>query len=494
MVFDRSRRLSLRTTALFLGDVVCLATSLLLAVYIRLGPELGSYYLAQNRLPLLLALLIYLLVFYIAGMYERQNLSLKRRLFLPLAVTSAIAMVAIILVFYAKFELLIGRGVMLLFFLLALAATLTLRYFYRASFGYQWFTRNTLIIGNGREAARIVDLMTHHEDPDYRVLGIVLTGEKGEQPPDIDGEPVLGGIDDLRPLIDLHQIETLIVVTSLGRELHLLKILRPLRYSGIEIMDYASFYEKSAHEIPLDHIDDEWLMHAAMNSSRIHIRKLKRIMDVTAAIIGLALSLPISLAAAIAVRLDSPGPILFRQVRTGLDGKPYTLMKFRSMRADAEKDGAVWAKQKDDRVTRVGQFLRKSRIDEIPQLINVLRGEMSLVGPRPERPEFIDELAERIPFYKERLLVPPGVTGWAQVNYPYTASIKASRRKVQFDLYYIKHMSLFLDIVILLRTLKTILVGLRHSEEIEPSIEIDAKLAKKLDVELSEKGRVKGEG
>jgi lipopolysaccharide/colanic/teichoic acid biosynthesis glycosyltransferase len=142
------------------------------------------------------------------------------------------------------------------------------------------------------------------------------------------------------------------------------------------------------------------------------------------------------------------------------------------MKADAEiMSGAVWAGKYDKRVTRVGRFLRKSRIDEIPQLVNVLRGEMSLVGPRPERPEFIDALAQSIPFYKERLLVPPGITGWAQINFPYAASIKAARRKLQFDLYYIKHMSLFLDVLILLRTFKTILVGLRYSEDEEASDE-----------------------
>ena len=238
----------------------------------------------------------------------------------------------------------------------------------------------------------------------------------------------------------------------------------------MEILDYAALHEELAQEIPLDHIDDEWLMNAAMNSSVIHIRKIKRVMDTTVAMAGLLLLAPFSLLAAVLIRLDSPGPVLFRQRRAGLDCEPYTLFKFRTMRQDAEAvSGAVWADKYDSRVTRIGRFLRKWRIDEIPQLINVLRGEMSLVGPRPERPEFIDTLAEAIPFYKERLLVPPGITGWAQVKYPYAASIEASRRKLQYDLYYIKHMSLFLDCLILLRTFKTIIVGLKHidAEELE---------------------------
>ena len=154
-----------------------------------------------------------------------------------------------------------------------------------------------------------------------------------------------------------------------------------------------------------------------------------------------------------------------------MDGEPYTLLKFRTMKQDAEAgSGAVWAGKIDHRVTRVGAFLRKWRVDEIPQLLNVLKGEMSLVGPRPERPEFVETLAENIPFYRERLMVPPGITGWAQVKYPYAASMDASRRKLQFDLYYIKHMRFLLDVQILLRTFRTILIGLRHSEQEDSSV------------------------
>lgn len=226
-----------------------------------------------------------------------------------------------------------------------------------------------------------------------------------------------------------------------------------------------------------------------MNSSVIHVRKIKRIMDVLVAVLGLVVAGPISLIAALLVKADSRGPALYRQRRCGIDGHPYTLLKFRTMRADAEAtSGALWAGKHDARVTRVGRFLRKWRVDEIPQLVNVLRGEMSLVGPRPERPEFVDTLAAAIPFYRERLLVPPGITGWAQVKYPYAASIDAARRKLQYDLYYIKHMSFFLDSLILLRTFKTILVGLRHSEEPEGDSEGGGSVLSVLPGETSTSG------
>ena len=484
MFFERSR-IPLRTIALFMGDIICLLASLTLATLLRLGDTVDSY-LYDNRGSLVFAMGIFLLVYYIGGMYERQTMARQRGFFLPTFVNASISLLIIIAAFYAQFELLIGRGVLFITFLFVVASTWGLRYVYQQSFGSRWFTRNVLVVGTMKEAQRIAALMQDQDDPDFNLVGIVLDKCMPDQQP-VENLNILGDIADLRRLVEAHDVETLVVATTLARELKLLKVLRPLRYQGIEILDYAAFYERSAFEIPLDHIDDEWLMHAAMNASRIHIRNLKRIMDIFTAVIGLILSAPVVALAALAIRLDSPGPILFRQRRAGQDGEVYTLYKLRSMRTDAETaSGAVWAGKNDPRVTRVGNVLRKSRIDEIPQLFNVLRGEMSLVGPRPERPEFIDELAERIPFYRERLLVPPGITGWAQVNFPYTASIEASLRKVQFDLYYIKHMSLFLDVVIMLRTLKTILVGLRHSEDQEPSAIVDARLAKKLAVPLEE--------
>ena len=206
-------------------------------------------------------------------------------------------------------------------------------------------------------------------------------------------------------------------------------------------------------------------MTVALNSSVLQIRKVKRATDIVVAAVGLVLGAPLLLLSAVLIKLTSPGPVVYRQTRVGMGGEPYVLYKLRSMRTDAEAAGAVWACKQDARVTRVGYYLRKWRLDEIPQLFNVLKGEMSLVGPRPERPEFTEKLAAFIPFYDERHLVQPGLTGWAQVRYPYAASFEAAARKLQFDLYYVKNMSFLLDVSILLRTFKTILVGLRHEDD-----------------------------
>lgn len=471
MLFERRQMISLRIVALTLGDAACVVGSVIAAAYLRLGLEQAFLYLEANTVPLFIFMAVVLLVFYIGGMYERQAMAQKHGVMLPALLCTIASVALIILIFYAKFELLIGRGVLLLAALFIFVSSYFLRIAYRAVAGYSFFVKNALVVGEGKDAASIIRLFHQAGETNYRFQGVV-TDTKGTVGDLLESVPVIGQIPSLRDLVKYYRIETLIVATSMAREPKLLKVLRPLRYAGLEILDYASFYEQIAQEIPLDHIDDEWLLHAAMNSSRIHIRKLKRIMDVSVAVIGLLLSAPICALVTVAIWIDSRGPLFYRQRRSGLDGVEYTVLKFRTMVADAEAtSGAVWAGKNDIRITRVGGFLRKSRIDEIPQLLNVLRGEMSLVGPRPERPEFIEDLARQIPFYQERLLVPPGITGWAQVRYPYAASIEASRRKLQLDLYYIKHMSLFLDVTILLRTFKTILVGLRHSEDESVSME-----------------------
>ncbi len=464
MFYERGIPISARSLVLFLGDMVCLVASVVLAALLRLGITDGWWYIQNNLGPLVVSCLVFLMVFYVSGMYERRSLTHKEHYLLMSSVSVVISLMIIILIFYARFELLIGRGVLFLGGGLILLSTGSIRYLYRVVAGYGLFSKNTLIVGEGQDALNVIRLLRRTEDSGYRVYGVV-TGVKSKMGDFLEGVPILGNISKLREFVEHYRIESVIVATSSAREPSLLRVLRPLRYAGVQLQDYASCYEQLAQEIPIDHIDDEWLMHAALNSSRIHIRKIKRIMDVAVSVIGLIVTAPACLVAAMLIKLDSPGAILYRQRRAGLDGRVYTLIKFRTMKTNAEAGcGAVWADPQDRRITRVGRVLRKVRIDEIPQLVNVLRGEMSLVGPRPERPEFITALSEAIPFYRERLLVPPGITGWAQIRYPYAASIEAARRKLQFDLYYIKHMSLFLDTVILLKTFKTIMIGLRHSE------------------------------
>jgi exopolysaccharide biosynthesis polyprenyl glycosylphosphotransferase len=221
-----------------------------------------------------------------------------------------------------------------------------------------------------------------------------------------------------------------------------------------------ALYQDLTGRVPVSHLGEAW--YAALSANVKHTtrpyRMIKRLTDVCLALVGLTLAAPIMLCVALVIKLDSPGPVLFKQVRVGRGGKPFQIVKFRSMRQDAEAStGAVWARSGDARITRTGRLLRKSRVDEIPQLWNILVGDMSFVGPRPERPEFDEQLEREIPFYRARRAVRPGLTGWAQVSYGYGNTLLDALRKVEYDLYYIKHESLYLDLLILLRTVAVVL-------------------------------------
>ena len=228
---------------------------------------------------------------------------------------------------------------------------------------------------------------------------------------------------------------------------------------GSMVVDIRSFYEHVVQRLPLTQINDEWLLQSEGFSlnTRGSLRRLKRALDVLISLVLLVITAPIMLLTAIIVRLESPGPVIYKQDRVGLFEKEFTVYKFRSMRADAEKNGAVWASAQDSRVTRFGKLIRKVRIDELPQIWNILKGDMSFIGPRPERMAFVQKLKESIPYYSLRHTVKPGLTGWAQVCYPYGASVEDARRKLEYDLYYIKNMSLLLDIHIVFKTIGVVL-------------------------------------
>jgi exopolysaccharide biosynthesis polyprenyl glycosylphosphotransferase len=220
----------------------------------------------------------------------------------------------------------------------------------------------------------------------------------------------------------------------------------------------AAFALLRSHRVDLDALDDEWILQAgALRCGGVE-QAIRRGLDILLSLLLLALAMPLLVVTALAVRLESPGPVIYRQVRAGLHARPFTLLKFRSMRSDAEAGVPVWAARNDPRVTAVGRVIRMLRIDELPQLVNVLRGEMSLIGPRPERPVFVEQLARAIPFYADRCRIKPGITGWAQVNLPYGASIEDARQKLAYDLYYLRHRSVALDVITLLATVRVVLL------------------------------------
>lgn len=348
------------------------------------------------------------------------------------------------------------RGVLGYALLYAFAGVVLMRQAVQAISGLGVGAKRVLILGTGAEAVTVENSLKTLRHPRIEVVGFYQTS--GAQPPKVDADRLIPRSISLTEVIERLDIREVIVAVREQRGGVLpLRELLDCRVRGIPVTDLSAFYEKVRGEVPIETLKASWLIYGS-GFEQGNVRTLiKRVFDLAASSVLLVVALPLMIVTAVAIRLESPGPIIYRQVRTGRAGRPFTVLKFRSMRVDAEKDGAQWARPGDARVTRVGRVIRKLRIDELPQIINVLRGEMSFVGPRPERPEFVAKLKEQIPFYDLRHSVKPGLTGWAQVRYSYGASVEDARTKLQFDLYYVKNHSLFLDILILFETVRVIL-------------------------------------
>ena len=317
-----------------------------------------------------------------------------------------------------------------------------------------------LIVGTGPEAHAIAADLRLPGRAARDVIGFYATAGESTEPVEIkDGFRVFPKHSALTELVARYDIQEIIVAVREHRGGGVpIDQLLACRISGVSVLDLAGFCERTRWEVPIDSLKGSWLVYGPGFVQGGLRRFMKRLFDIVSSTLLLVLLSPVMVLAMLAIRLDSPGPVIYRQPRVGAGGKVFMCMKFRSMCTDAEKDGvARWATKGDPRITAVGSFIRKTRIDELPQLISVLNGEMSLVGPRPERPSFVDQLKASIPFYELRHSVKPGVTGWAQVRYHYGATFEDARRKHQFDLYYVKNNSLLLDILVLIETVSVVL-------------------------------------
>jgi sugar transferase (PEP-CTERM system associated) len=318
--------------------------------------------------------------------------------------------------------------------------------------------KRVLIVGTGEEAAGVEKALATLGYPSMSIVGFYPTGnESGTRT--VPADRILPTTLGLREVVHGLGIQEVIVAVREQRGGVLpLRELLDCRISGIPVTDLAGMYERVRGEVPLESLKASWLIYG-QGFAQGGLRSLvKRMFDIVVSLVMLLATLPLMVMTALAIRLESPGPVIYRQERVGLGGRRFMCLKFRSMSADAEQDGVPrWAAMADPRITRVGRIIRKTRIDELPQLLNVLRGEMSFVGPRPERPSFVHELKQAIPFYDIRHSVKPGLTGWAQVRYNYGASVEDARKKLQFDLYYVKNHSLFLDLLILVETVRVVL-------------------------------------
>ena len=320
--------------------------------------------------------------------------------------------------------------------------------------GSSAFRRRVMVLGAGDRAQRLRALGERPESG-FAIVSYIAMSE----PERVVEEAIAReAIHDLGRFVEnLGVSEVVLALQERRNALPLADLLR-IKTKGVHVNDFSSFIERETGRVDLDTVNPSWLIFSdGFSSGRIVSSAVKRLFDIVASIVLLALTLPLIALFALLVKLDSNGPAFFRQQRIGLYGQPFQLIKLRSMKTDAEADGAKWAEENDPRITRLGRFMRKVRIDELPQAFSVLMGQMSFVGPRPEVPSFVDELQEEIPFYGERHMVKPGITGWAQINFPYGASVEDSRKKLEYDLYYAKNYTPFLDLVILLQTVRVIL-------------------------------------
>jgi len=353
------------------------------------------------------------------------------------------------------------RSILVLAMVIAALAIFALHGIFLTFAGKNFLRRRVVLLGAGEEAAKLKKYAEKATEAGLNIIGTVCLPE---QTAEIEDAVVLEDIN----FFDRYAIQNeaeMVLIADQGLENLPLEALMACKLSGIEIKDRLSFFEQVRGYVDLASVQSEWIIFSdGFRSGSGLERFLKRLLDVSIGLITLILAAPLMVLAIVAIRLTSVGPVLYKQQRVGLNGKTFNLLKFRSMKVDAEKHGEPqWAQKSDPRVTFVGGFLRRTRIDELPQIMNVLGGDMSFVGPRPERPFFVDQFEKEIPFYRERHCVKPGMTGWAQIQYPYGASVEDSKRKLEYDLYYIKNYSVFLDILIILQTVSVVIfsVGAR---------------------------------
>lgn len=410
----------------------------------------------SSRIPQIAGFVIIVQTAMIAvGVYGAQALQSLRFATARLIVSVALGVLAQSAIFFFLPELGFWRSNLLYAMGLSIVMLLALRILLGKTLGSQVFKRRIVVLGAGLRAQRL-KLLAQRPGSAFVVVGYVSMSEANRVIPEAIARDAIYNLAD--HVVLLNASEVVLALEERRNALPLKDLLR-IKTTGVHVNEISTFLERETGRVDLDSVNPSWLIFSdGFSSSRVLSSAFKRLFDIAASIILLVATAPLLLVTAIAIKLESKGPVFYRQRRVGLYNVGFDIVKLRSMRQDAEAPGkAVWAEKDDPRITRVGRLIRKTRIDEIPQAWSVLKGEMSFVGPRPERPQFVDDLEQKLPYYAERHMVKPGITGWAQINYPYGASIEDSRQKLEYDLYYAKNYSPFLDFLILLQTVRVVL-------------------------------------
>ena len=448
-----NRYVSTRSLTVFAGELVLIFGSVVFAALLQDTPDL-----AANLWKMGVVTVVCQLCLYYNDFYDLTVVHSNRELVVRLLQAGGAASIILAALYFVVPALMIGNGIFTSALFVFLVAILGWRLaFNRVTGSFKLDEERVLFVGTGVTARRVAREILDQHDFAYRVIGFIDDDDSriGER---IVNPAIVGTPADIDRLIAEHEIDRIVVGLSDRRgKLPIEELLRA-KMAGVRVEDATTTYERITGKILVDDLRPSWLIFSdGFRVSRL-TRFTKRTIDLTFALVLAAVALPLMAITALVILLDDGRPVLYRQERVGENGRAFTLSKFRSMRKDAERGGPpVWARDGDTRVTRIGRFLRKSRVDELPQLWNVVRGDMSFVGPRPERPFFVEQLSKEIPFYQERHVVKPGLTGWAQVKYRYGSSLDDAMEKLRYDLYYIKHLSIVFDLTIVFDTVKVVL-------------------------------------
>jgi exopolysaccharide biosynthesis polyprenyl glycosylphosphotransferase len=446
---------------LLIGDILILYTSLVIALSIRYR-GFDSNIFKNHLLPFSIIYLIWLIIFYIHNLYDldiaKNNIEFSSALIRALIIGGLISIVFFYLAPNFAFGAITPKTNLFLNVLVFVVLFYIWRYLFNFLAGSLKIKTNTAIIGYDLQAIELAKEIIKNPQLGYRLKIIIKNHEKIDRT-DLPEIKIIEGLKNLREILEQEKIAVAIIAPEIYQSPDLIQSLfECIRYK-IDFINLSEFYEVLTKRIPLAAINQIWFLENISQRDKALYEFAKRIFDLFFALALITVSLPFWLIIALIIKFESPGPVFYKQIRIGRGGKPFKLTKFRSMIKDAEKDGPKMAQEGDPRVTKFGRFLRRTRLDELPQLWNIIKGQMSFVGPRAERPEFHQDLKTKIPFYQERYLIKPGLSGWAQIKHGYTSSLEDNFEKVQHDLYYIKNRSFVLDLSIILKTINIILKG-----------------------------------
>ena len=446
-----NRYVSTRSLTVFTGELFLIFGSVALAAGV------GGGNIGESLWKIALVTIVCQLCLYYNDFYDLTLVHSNRELIVRLLQAVGAASIVLAALYFTVPGLMIGDGIFVSALFVFLVGILGWRLLFNHLTGSLKLQERILVVGTGDTARKVARQILDQHDFAYSVVGFIDDDASriGER---IVNPAIIGTPADIPRLVARHEIDRIVVGLADRRGKLPVEQLLCAKMAGVRVEDATTTYERVTGKILIDDLRPSWLIFSDGFRVSRSTRWMKRTIDLTLAIALAVLSFPFMILTAVAVWLETGWPVLYRQERVGENGKTFTLCKFRSMRVDAEKGGTpMWARDGDDRVTRVGGFIRKTRLDELPQLWNVVKGDMSFVGPRPERPYFVEELTREIPFYQQRLAVKPGLTGWAQVKYRYGSSLEDAMEKLRYDLYYIKHLSVSFDLTIVFDTVKVVL-------------------------------------